>query len=55
MNHEWTHKSNPMAPWDSLDAPLDPLASHIDPLGPPGTLPSYPLTPLDPLAHPGTL
>ena len=55
MNHEWTHKTNPMAPWDSLDAPLDPLASHIDPLGPPGTLPSYPLTPLDPLAHPGTL
>ena len=30
MNHEKTHQTNPMAPWDPLDAlltPLDPLAT----------------------------
>ena len=30
MNHEKTHQTNPMAPWDPLDAlltPWDPLAT----------------------------
>ena len=26
MNHQKTHQTNPLAPWDPLDAPLDPLA-----------------------------
>ena len=37
MNHEKTHQTNPMAPWDPLDAlsaPWDPLAPPIDPLRP---------------------
>ena len=37
MNHKKTHQTNPMAPWDPLDAPLDPLglpAPPTDPLGP---------------------
>ena len=37
MNHEDTHQTNPMAPWDPLDAlstPWDPLAPPIDPLRP---------------------
>ena len=37
MNHKKTHQTNPMAPWDPLDAPLDPQglpAPPIDPLGP---------------------
>ena len=25
MNHQKTHQTNPMAPWNPLDAPLDPL------------------------------
>ena len=25
MNHQETHQTNPMAPWDSLDVPFDPL------------------------------
>ena len=37
MKYEKTHQSNPMAPWDPLDAlltPWDPLAPPIAPLGP---------------------
>ena len=37
MNHEKTHQTNPMAPWDPLDAlptPWDHLAPQIDPLIP---------------------
>ena len=26
MNHQKTHQTNPMAPWDPLGIPLDPIA-----------------------------
>ena len=34
MNHEKAHQTNPMAPWDPLDAlstPWDPLGPHSGP------------------------
>ena len=31
MNHQKTHQTNPMAPWDPLDAPLDPLRPPAPP------------------------
>ena len=38
MNHEKTHQTNPMAPWDPLDALLTPW----DPLATPQSTPSDP-------------
>ena len=43
MNHEKTHQTNPMAPWDPLDALLTPW----DPLGPPGNPRIDPLRPIN--------
>ena len=34
MNQEWTHRTDPMVPWDPLDAPLDPLAPQSTPSDP---------------------
>ena len=36
MNHQETHQTNPMAPWDPLDAPSTPW-DPLPPLSPPGT------------------
>ena len=36
MNHQETHQTNLMIPWDSLDVPIDPsdpLKAPLDPLG----------------------
>ena len=53
MSHQDTHQINPMAPWDALEAPLDP----VKPLFPnlldlPGPLNS-PLNLIGPVRSPG--
>ena len=61
MNHQKTHQTNPMAPWNPLDAPLGPsdhldCHTNVDPsnVADDPILTSYlsPLTPWDPVGLP---
>ena len=50
MYHQETHQTNQMAPWDSLDVPIDPSDPPENPLNPLGLL-NMPVgaLPLDPI------